>query len=120
MICSVCKREMSLLLVSYACDYCDGPAPTEFFAGYIVYQPERIGTGSPIYVFPSQADASVWRSKCGLQAFELREVHSHLPFTWKTSVGAIAEIRLANRAFEVFEDHRYEPRPNRAYLAPQA
>lgn len=110
---------MILLFTSYACDYCEGhKSPDDYYSGYIVYQPKRVAAGKPFFVFRSRTDAAIWRSAKGLQEFELREVLSEQPFTWRRSTGSISDIELASRPFEIFLDHRFEPLPNRAFLAP--
>lgn len=119
MKCSVCKREMFLLFVSYVCDHCEGDAPLDWFSGFIVYQPERLGSGNPFHVFRTLTDAAIWRSAAGLQHCELREILSEDAFLWRQSRGNIDDIQIANQPFEIFADHRFEALPHRACVAPR-
>lgn len=111
---------MVLLFVSYVCDYCEGTSFSHWYSGFIVFQPERLGGGNPFHVFRSRTDAAIWRSASGLQQCELREVLSENPIAWKSSRGTISNIQLADRPFEIFADHRFEPGENRAFIAPLA
>ena len=116
MQCDRCSRPMLPLFTSYVCDHCDGPFTGESFRGFIVYQPERIGKDHKFYVFPSPINAAIWRSANNLQHCEILEVRSLDPIPWWRSKGTLEEITLARELFEIYPDHRYPPRPYRAFL----
>ena len=64
------------------------------------------------------APAERWRELNGLFDAEIREVRGDKPFRWQPSRGTVRGIILADRLFEICPDHKFEPRPNRAFLAP--
>ncbi len=39
------------------------------------------------------------------------------PFRWRRSGGFIEDLELADHLYEIFEDHRFEPGPHRAFLS---
>ena len=117
MRCPDCKRDMLLLLASYVCDHCDGKTEETYYPGYIVYHPERMASGGVFYVFRKAVGAARWRSEQNLQRCHIRKVYSLDPFVWTTS-RTDPKTELAETPFTVFPDHRYEPKPNRAFLVP--
>lgn len=117
--CADCDREMRPLFRFYACDHCDGLIDYEHYVGFIVHQPERVGTGAGCFVFPTRTAAAVWRSAGGLQDRPIIEVWSLDPFAWTQSKGSL-DVQLANGTYEIFLDHRHPPGVRRAFLAPEA
>src|SRR5215467_9868771 len=117
MLCPACKRRMTPLFTSYACDYCDGLVAIEWLRGYVVFRGDD-DFARPIYVFPSQTDAAVYRSKNGWQQFPLREVHFEHAVPWRKATGALVGVTIAARPFTLHRDHRFEPLPYHCGLAP--
>lgn len=114
MQCTTCKREMTQLFFSQACDYCEyGFPPDRLHRGFIVYRENQQET----YVFRSRMDAERWRVAASHDECEIREVHSLNPFNWHLSRGTLRDVVLATHMIEIFPDHRYEPLPHRAFLA---
>lgn len=116
MQCPACKRRMTALFTSYACDYCDELAPVLWHRGFIVFRGDE-DFERPIYVFPSQTDAAAYRSKNGWQ-HPLREVRFEHPVAWKQASGALAGVTIAARPFTLHRDHRHEPLPYHCGLLP--
>jgi hypothetical protein len=115
MTCPACKRTMSALFLSTACDYCDFGVPKErLHKGYVVYGPGSAFTEE--YVFKTHADAERWREMAGRQCCAIRAVYSLTPYRWHLSRGSMRDVMLADHMFEIFKDHRFEPKPNRAFL----
>jgi hypothetical protein len=109
---------MTLLLVSYVCDYCDGLAEdTDYHRGYIVWRGPGSVPGQE-YVFRTPEHAERWRIIKGLHDSEVREVLCEYEFHWQESRGTVKGLELADRLFEIYPDHRFEPKPYRAFLAP--
>jgi len=109
---------MRPLFTSVVCDYCDGLArPAEYFSGFVVWQPERSREGRAAYVFRSRTEAELWRSDRSLEEFRIREVLCEFPLAWRVSTGTLEGVEVADRLFEIYEDKRFEPAPNRAFLA---
>jgi len=81
MLCPACKRKTTALFTSYVCDYCDGIARIEWLRGFMVFRGDE-DFGRPIYVFPTQTDAAVYRSKNTWQQYPLREVRFEYPVPW--------------------------------------
>jgi hypothetical protein len=48
---------MLLLLISAACDWCEGPPKGKFFRGYVVWQEPSCGDAVSEYVFRTAHDA---------------------------------------------------------------
>jgi hypothetical protein len=108
---------MIALLVSYVCDYCERPPALEhLYRGWVVWRPDR--TGARDYVFPDRESAERWRSLRGPTDAEIRQVLCPQPFRWRQSAGSLRDIQLADRLYEIFPDHRFQPARDRAFLAP--
>lgn len=110
---------MTALFTSYACDYCDGLVSISWQRGYVVFRGDD-DFGRPIYVFPSQTDAAVYRSRNGWQQYPLREVRFEQAVPWKQASGSLAGVTLAARPFTLHRDHRFEPLPYHCGLVPSA
>lgn len=109
---------MRPLFTTVVCDSCDGLAPApEYYSGFIVWQPDRVRKGRTTYVFRSRNDAALWRSDRDLQDCEIRKVLCEFPIRWRLKSGTLQGVEMADRPFEVFEDHRFPPAPNRVVLA---
>lgn len=117
MQCPACKRRMTALFTSYVCDYCDGLAPIQWLRGYAVFRGDD-DFARPIYVFPTQTDAALYRSKNSWQQYPIREVRFEHAIRWKHASGALAGVTIAERPFTLHRDHRFEPLPYHASLAP--
>lgn len=115
MRCPTCKRPMTALFFSFACDYCDGLVEIEWRRGFIVFRGEE-DFGRPVYVFPTQTDAALYRQFNGWQSMPLREVHFEHPVTWKHALGPLEHVTLAARPFTLHRDRRFESVPYSAYL----
>ena len=118
MKCSKCHRPCKPLFTTLVCDWCDGHLNTAVDRGFIVYLPDKIGSGNLNFIFRNRTDAAIWRSVKGLQAHAIREVLAPCTIRWMKSKGSMEEVELADRAFEIFADHRFPFAENRAYLAP--
>lgn len=120
MKCQQCKREMVELFTSCRCDWCDfEPTATKLHRGFIVQgKPVRDAcVMAPMYyVFRTIGDADRWRKAVGYEAHPIDEVSSLDAFRWQLSRGVISDVVLADHMFEVFQDHRYEPLPHRAFI----
>jgi len=117
MQCSTCKREMVSLFLTQACDYCDYGVPKErLHRGFIVCQPD-LQIPQDEYVFRTRLDAERWRVVSGRENCGIYMVYSLAPFQWHLSRGTLREVILADHLFEIFPSHRYEPLPNRAFIA---
>jgi hypothetical protein len=77
----------------------------------------RAGEIREHYVFPNVAAADKWRQATGHGSWPIREVLSHHAFTWRQSAGSITDLELADKRYEIYPDHRFDPQPNRAFLA---
>ena len=117
MLCPDCKRKMTALFISYVCDYCDGIARVEWLRGFIVFRGDD-DFHRLIYVFPSQTDAAVYRSKNAWQQYPIREVRYEHAVPWKTATGSLNGVTLAARPFTLHRDHRFEPLPYHCGLVP--
>ena len=120
MECPNCNREMVPLFTSFVCDYCDGlVSGTDYYRGYIVCRgPEEV-RGRQVYVFRTREDAERWRSVRNLHDHRICEVLSEHDIKWRQSRGSVKDLELADRLFEIYPDHRFEPKPNRAFIAPE-
>lgn len=119
MRCPNCQRPMQQMLVTWVCDHCDGlvdAADAFDFRGFVVLRKDRT-LPCEEYVFAARADAERWRELKGLFEAEIKEVRGNKPFRWQPSRGTVRGIILADRLFEIYPDHRFEPRPNRACLS---
>lgn len=108
---------MTALFTSYVCDYCDGLAAIEWQRGYVVFRGAD-DFDRPIYVFPSQTDAAIYRSSSGWQQFQIREVRFEHPVAWKKASGTLTGVTIAARPFTLHRDHRFEPLPYHCGLTP--
>ena len=66
-----------------------------------------------------RTDAALWRAASNLSHCEIRKVLTEHKIRWQRSTGSLEELELAERPFQLYEDHRYVPEPYRAFLAPQ-
>lgn len=108
---------MTALFISYVCDYCDGLVQIAWLRGYVVFRGED-DFARAIYVFPSQTDAAIYRSKNGWQHHPIREVRFEQPVQWKQASGSLTGVTLAVRPFTLHRDHRFEPLPYHCGLVP--
>jgi len=103
------------LFTSCVCEHCDGEAHGDFFRGWVVWPEQPVGLVQT-WVFRTSEDARRWlRDR---DDGEVRAVLSREPFTWARSRGALKDVVLAERPFEIFRDHRHPPGKYRAFLAP--
>ena len=119
MLCPRCGTKMIPLFISYVCDHCDNPHPEVENSGYVVWRDDPDEHERRHYVFPSRTSAERWRSLRGLADARVVKVLSPVPFNFRRSRGSAKDLELADRLFEIFPDHRFEPGPNRAFLAPR-
>ena len=117
MQCPDCKRRMTALFTSYACDYCDGLVSIEWLRGYVVFRGDD-DFERAVYVFPTETDAAIYRSKNGWQQFPIREVRFEHPVPWKNASSALTGVTLAARPFTLYRDHRFEPLQYHCGLVP--
>lgn len=118
MICPTCKRAMVELFTSTGCDHCDyGPPMEKLHRGFAVLPP--VTCANPHYVFRTRLDAERWMGVVGTLPCEIREVLSLEPYRWHLSHGVVRDLVFADHVFDIFEDHRYEPLPHRAFIAPR-
>jgi hypothetical protein len=117
MLCPACKRRMTALFTSYACDYCDGLVPIQWLRGYAVFRGDE-DFARVIYVFPTQTDAAIYRSTNAWQRYPIREVRFERPILWKHAGGSLAGVTIAARPFTLHRDHRFEPLPYHCSLVP--
>jgi hypothetical protein len=108
---------MTLLLSSFVCDFCDGHlevvAP---YRGFVVWSADH-----PIqqnaFVFATREDADTWTRATNKDDADIREVRMEEEPSWHKGRGSVQGITLADRVYEVYPDHRFEPASNRAFLA---
>ena len=121
MRCPACKRSMTALFTSYACDWCDGlKKPIPVARGWVIW---RAGSSTSVeerecYVFPTPQMAEYYRSVTNVEG-DVRQVLSEMPIRWSDGKGNIKNLRLAERLYTIYPDHRFEPGPYRAFLAPE-
>jgi hypothetical protein len=116
MQCETCKREMTQLFLSVACDHCDYGVPKErLHVGFVLHC--AASPNAEEYVFHSSSDALRWAKMIGRAGCEIRQVYSLMPFRWHMSCGTLSQIVLADHMCEVFPNHRFEPLPHRVWLA---
>jgi hypothetical protein len=109
---------MRPLFTSYACDYCDGVLEVELpYSGYALWDPGATGERTE-YVFPTRTEAKRYRAAVNREHHEVRAVRSEHEFTWRVGGGNGGDIVVADHVYTIFPDHRFEPAPNRACLAP--
>jgi hypothetical protein len=110
---------MRPLFVTYACDFCDGlTKPGLLHRGFVVWRGLHPTGAREEYVFPTRADADRYRSAARLCHYEIREVLSETQIHWHPSRGTIRGLDLADHLYTIYPDHRFEPGPYRAFLAP--
>ncbi|MCC6874764.1 MAG: hypothetical protein IT378_10705 [Sandaracinaceae bacterium] len=107
---------MTALLFSMVCDYCEGHGLKIQGRGFVVWLDRP--PGSEQYVFKTRADAERWRRHQQVEGAPIRAVLTESTFRWRRSSGSITDVDLADHLFEIFPDHRFEPGPFRAFLAP--
>lgn len=115
MDCKICRRPMTLLFFSYACDHCDGLTTDEYDVGYIVWIPKPLPAEE--FVFATRCDAERWRSMHGIEDAEIREVVARSRFRWRKSTGFAYPVHMAEHVVEVYENPAYPTRPYRAHFA---
>jgi hypothetical protein len=116
---------MTALFTSYACDWCDGlKQPVPVARGWVVWREvdpaegDLSVEGRQCYVFPTPQMADHYRTVANATG-DIREVLSEHPIRWTDGKGTIANLRLADRLYTIYPDHRFEPGPYRAFLAPR-
>ena len=115
MRCPHCERPMLALFTSCVCEHCDGAPQGDFFRGWAVWPADRTGVVQG-WVFRTRDDAAKW-----LESHHdgvIRAVLAPEPFAWTKSRGALKDIVLAERPYELFPDHRHPPGVHRAFVAP--
>ena len=115
MRCPHCQRPMLALFTSCVCEPCDGYPEGDFFRGWVVW-PERPFGLVQTWVFRREQDARKWLES--RTDGVVRAVLSREPFAWTRSRGAMKDLVLAEKPFEIFPDHRHPPGKYRAFLAP--
>jgi len=121
MRCPACKRSMTALFTSYACDWCDGlKKPIPVARGWVIWRPGSNTSAEEreCYVFPTPQMAEYYRSVTNVEG-DVRQVLSEMPIRWSDGKGNIKNLRLAERLYTIYPDHRFEPGPFRAFLAPE-
>jgi hypothetical protein len=119
MLCSRCESPMTLLFISFVCDYCERPNFGGMYRGYVVWRHSDDGRPHRQYVFATFEAAERWQKIRGLVDADVRDVLSREPFRWHQRRGLVKNLELADKLFEVYPDHRFKPGPNRAFLAPR-
>ena len=118
MRCPACKRPMTALFTSFVCDWCDGLKKLAPVArGWVVWRSAG-DDERECYVFPTPQMAEYYRTVTRVEG-EVRQVLSEQPIRWSDGKGNIKNLRLAERLYTVYPDHRFEPGPYRAFLAPE-
>lgn len=119
MKCQTCKRAMVELFMSTRCDWCDfGPKIDDVHRGFAVLATSAGYLPGNNYVFRTMLDAERWRTAAGAERCEIKTVYSLECFRWHLSHGVVRDVVYADQPFEIFPDHRYEPLPHRAFIAP--
>jgi hypothetical protein len=112
---------MTALFTSYVCDWCDGLKKLHPVArGWVIWRPSALVNAEEreCYVFPTPQMAEYYRSVTNVEG-EIRQVLSEQPIRWSDGKGNIKNLRLAERLYTIYPDHRFEPGPYRAFLAPE-
>jgi hypothetical protein len=117
MQCPACKRLMTPLFISYACDWCDGLVQVDWQSGFVVFRGED-DFDRPVYVFPSRTEAALYRQLQGWQHHQIREIHFQHPVQWKSAGGKLQGVTIAARPFELHRDHKFESLPYTGWLVP--
>lgn len=110
------------LFTSTGCDHCDyGPDLTKLHRGFAVLNHNHRVCKTVYYAFRTKLDAERWQTAMASASVEtvMLEVWSIEPFRWRLTDCSGVSIVLADSAYEVFDDHRYEPLPHRAFIAPR-
>jgi hypothetical protein len=121
MRCPACKRSMTALFTSYACDWCDGlKKPIPVARGWVIWRKNTTSTDEEreCYVFPTPQMAEYYRSVTNVEG-DVRQVLSETPIRWSDGKGNIKNLRLAERLYTIYPNHKFEPGPFRAFLAPE-
>lgn len=108
---------MTELFFSRVCDFCDNePDPSRMGHGFVINEPQG-GAFEPFdaYVFRTWADAERWRT-ASARSGPIWEVLSFIHYRWHVSRGTLRDVVLADHMFEIFDTHKYENLPHRAYL----
>lgn len=108
---------MRALFYSWVCEHCEGLPEGDYDRGYVVWRDRP--PASEEYVFRTKEDAERWRAHKQYGEKPIRIVLSEQPFRWRMSNGTITDVELADHLFEIYPDHRFEPGPYRAFLAPE-
>ena len=118
MPCPQCERPMRALFTSCVCDYCDGLVDVPWSIGFVVHEGQE-QSGRLVYIFRTRTDAARYRASRGLRHCHIREVRTDAMLEWKVLTTAGLEgVEIADRPFEIYPDHRFPPRANRAFLVP--
>lgn len=113
--CEKCQRPMRALLVTLSCNHCDSKAKGTFYVGYIVRLDDDPRVVS-YYVWPTIKDAQDWS---GVRDDKIFAILSPTPFHWTATHGGPTGLVVAKDPVTVHKDHRFAPRPNHAFLAPE-
>ncbi len=114
MQCPRCSRPMTLLFLSYACDYCDGLVPDDDWdRGYVVWRGRALPAEE--YVFATREDAEQWRTISGENG-TVRPVRAPVKFRWRKSSGTVKDLTMADRLVTIYPDRRFPPAPYRAMI----
>jgi len=119
MRCPACSRKMTALFTSYVCDWCDGhKKPIPVARGWVIWRRGQTAEERECYVFPTPQMAEYYRAVTNVEG-DVRQVLSEMPIRWSDGKGNIKNLRLAERLYTIYPDHRFEPGPFRAFLAPE-
>lgn len=115
MRCPTCQRPMLALFTTCVCEHCDGEPEGEFHRGWVVRPSQLVGV-LKTWVFRYGHDARTWRDhrSDGI----VLAVLSDRPFTWQRGRGPLKGLELAERPYEIYEDHRHPIGPSRGFYAP--
>ena len=117
--CPKCSRQMTLLFVSYVCDWCDGlKKPIAADHGFVIWADDGVPGPRALYVFPSKSMAEYYRRVSILEG-EVRRVVSEAEVDWWMGEGSLRHLQRSRELFEIFPDYRFEPGPRRAFLVPE-
>lgn len=121
MECPVCKRAMVVLFLSAVCEHCEDGPREQIHLGYVIWPNNATEGSKNVCIFMTEAEAAIWM---GHNIFNhtgsrVRVVGSLSPYKWTTFDHQIlGPINFAIGGYEIFLDHRYEPREHRAFLIP--
>lgn len=113
--CSACGRATVELFLTTRCDYCDFGPQCLVYVGYVVIPSLNVGDVEA-YVFKTTDDAKRWRQSACLGDAIIARVESLERFDWMTST-FFQNMVIAKEMYEIFPDHRYEPKPCRVFLS---